>query len=93
MHFIQRRFIILTETLPVSSLTFLTGAWSIHRMGHCCVEAGRDLDPAGDGTRGPGTWWGWSYKTYEIIGYENGSIKSFPPQHRSEQEFRKEKKT
>ena len=58
MQFTQRLFTTLTETLPVSSLTFLMSVMAIPRMDHCCVEAGIQRDPAGDGilTLGPGTW-------------------------------------
>ena len=55
----QRRFIILTETFPALLVTFQTPIVTIiHRMGHCCVEAGLHSDPAGDGmlTQGHGTW-------------------------------------
>ena len=58
MHCGQQKFIIQTETLPVSFLTFLTTALTTPRMAHWCVAAGLQTDPAGDGmqTRGPGTW-------------------------------------
>ena len=54
----QRRFIILAETLPVSSLISLTAALPTPRMGHWYVAEGIHPDPAGDGmlTQGPGTW-------------------------------------
>ena len=59
VHCSQQRFIILINTLPVSSLTSLTTAITTPRMAHFSVAAGLHADPAGDGmlTRGPGTWW------------------------------------
>ena len=58
VHISQQRFIILTETLPVSSLISLTATLNTPRMALWCVEAAGHADPAGDGmlTRGPGTW-------------------------------------
>ena len=40
---------ILTESLPVSSLLCLIFTITIHKMGHCCVGAGVNPDPARDG--------------------------------------------
>ena len=56
----QRRFIILTVTLSVSSLISLRGAITTHKMAPFSVEVetGGERDPATDGmlTQGPGTW-------------------------------------
>ena len=54
VHCSQQRFIILINTLPVSSLTSLTTAITTPRMAHFSVAAGGLGDPVGSGTLKPG---------------------------------------